>query len=167
MAEEIRIKEANHSDLHELRNLGLISFGQFKDILTPENWEKLRKSLADENTYLNLLNQSKAFIYLSDKKIVGVAYFIANGNPTEIYLPDWCYVRMVGVHPDFSGRGIGRKLMQHCITHAKKTGEKTIALHTSEFMDAARHIYEKLGFIRLREIEPRFGKKYWIYTLEL
>ncbi|MDX2173612.1 MAG: hypothetical protein SFY56_10845 [Bacteroidota bacterium] len=35
-----------------------------------------------------------------------------------------------------------------CIAHAKQNNEKTIALHTSEFMDAARHIYEGLGFNR-------------------
>lgn len=40
-------------------------------------------------------------------------------------------------------------------------------LHTSEMMGAARHIYESLGFKKLREIEPRYGKKYWLYKLEL
>jgi len=45
--------------------------------------------------------------------------------------------------------------------------EKTIALHTSEFMDAARHIYEGLGFIMVKEIPPRYGKRYWLYRLDL
>jgi ribosomal protein S18 acetylase RimI-like enzyme len=54
-----------------------------------------------------------------------------------------------------------------CIDKAKQTKEKTIALHTSEFMDAARHIYESLGFKVLHEIAPRLGKKYWLYTLDL
>jgi ribosomal protein S18 acetylase RimI-like enzyme len=57
--------------------------------------------------------------------------------------------------------------MQHCINHAKKTNEKVIALHTSEFMNAARHLYEKMGFEILREIEPRLGNRYWLYSLRL
>jgi ribosomal protein S18 acetylase RimI-like enzyme len=34
-------------------------------------------------------------------------------------------------------------------------------------MSAARHIYEALGFTILQEIAPRYGKKYWLYILEL
>jgi len=34
-------------------------------------------------------------------------------------------------------------------------------------MDKARHIYESLGFKILKEIVPRLGKKYWLYTLDL
>ena len=50
--------------------------------------------------------------------------------------------------------------------HAKETNETYIALHTSEFMDAARAIYEKKGFKKKKEIEY-LGKRYWIYLLEL
>jgi uncharacterized protein (DUF1810 family) len=34
-------------------------------------------------------------------------------------------------------------------------------------MDAARHIYESLGFTILKEIPNRFGKRYWLYTLNI
>jgi ribosomal protein S18 acetylase RimI-like enzyme len=34
-------------------------------------------------------------------------------------------------------------------------------------MDAARALYEALGFKRIKEIDPIFGKKYWLYQLEL
>ena len=167
MSKEMIFREATPDNLTELRDLGLASFGQFKDILLAENWEKLRMSLSNENIYRDLLAKSVAFVCVVDGKIVGAAYFISSGNPTDIYLTDWSYIRMVGVHPEFSGLGIGKKLMNCCVDHAIRTGEKTVALHTSEFMDAARHIYENMGFVRLKEIEPRFGKTYWIYTLDL
>jgi len=54
-----------------------------------------------------------------------------------------------------------------CIDFARSSDEKTVALHTSEYMNAARHIYESLGFRQIRELEPRYGKRYWIYKLEL
>lgn len=47
------------------------------------------------------------------------------------------------------------------------SNERTIALHTSEFMDAARHIYESVGFVKVKEIPARYGKKYWLYLLEI
>jgi len=96
-----------------------------------------------------------------------MAFLISSGNPTDFFQKDWSYLRMVGVHTQHGGKKIGTKLTQMCIDAAKADGEKTIALHTSEFMDAARHIYESFGFTKLKELEPMFGKKYWIYTLEL
>lgn len=42
-----------------------------------------------------------------------------------------------------------------------------VALHTSEMMAAARHIYEDLGFKEVREMNPRYGKKYFLYKLVL
>jgi len=63
--------------------------------------------------------------------------------------------------------GIAKTLTKMCMDHARQTKEKIIALHTSEFMDAARHIYENLGFKELKEIDPIYGKRYWIYILNL
>lgn len=74
---------------------------------------------------------------------------------------------MVAVNPKYRGHGISKKLTQNCIVYATKNGETTIALHTSEFMNAARYIYESLGFERIKELEPLFGKRYWLYQLEL
>lgn len=59
-------------------------------------------------------------------------------NPTEIFDADWSYIRMVGVLPDYQGKGIAKQLTQFCIEYAKQSKEKVIALHTSEFMNAAR-----------------------------
>lgn len=34
-------------------------------------------------------------------------------------------------------------------------------------MDAARHIYESLGFQVLKEIDQQLGKRYWLYKIDL
>jgi ribosomal protein S18 acetylase RimI-like enzyme len=73
---------------------------------------------------------------------------------------------MVGVDPAYRGQGIAKTLTKMCIDHARYNNEKTIALHTSEFMGPARHIYESMGFKVQYEI-PLFGKRYWIYKLDL
>jgi ribosomal protein S18 acetylase RimI-like enzyme len=160
-------RTATIADISQLQQLGLDSFGAFQNVLTEDNWAKLHGNLRNETVYVDLLNKSTCFICESDEQIVGMAFFIPNGNPTDIYQSDWSYVRMVGVHPDFGGCGIGRALMQICISTAKETDEKVVALHTSEFMDAARHIYENMGFVKVKELESRFGKRYWLYRLEI
>ncbi|MBB5287078.1 ribosomal protein S18 acetylase RimI-like enzyme [Rhabdobacter roseus] len=155
-------------DLEQIQILALSSWSQLQNDLSPENWQRLFKSLSNRETYVELLEKSCSFVCENtDKELIGMAFLVSSGNPTDIFLSEWCYIRYVSVAPEFAGRGIGRRLVEKCIELAKETREQTIALHTSEIMHQARHIYESLGFTVLREIEPRNGKKYWLYTLDI
>lgn len=105
-------------------------------------------------------------VYLKSD-IVGMIYVLPHGNPTDIFPAEWSHIRMLGVHPNYIGKSIARQLIEMCLQQAHEWNEHTVALHTSEFMDAARHLYEGFGFSILKEIPPLFGKKYWLYTLAL
>jgi ribosomal protein S18 acetylase RimI-like enzyme len=74
---------------------------------------------------------------------------------------------LVTVLEKYEGMGIGQQLTERCIDFARTQGEQVIALHTAEFMDKARHIYEKIGFRIVKEIPPRYGKRYWLYEMNL
>jgi ribosomal protein S18 acetylase RimI-like enzyme len=151
----------------EIKQVGVLSFGQHLPVLSPENAAGLIERLNQDSTWINLLATSKCFVCMKGNELIGMAHFVPGGNPWDIFKAEWAYLRMVGVNPQYQGQGIARKLTQMCIDYAQQTNEKTIALHTSEFMDAARHIYESLGFTILEEIPLRMGKRYWLYTLEL
>ena len=151
-----------------MKNLAIKSWGQFQPNLTVENWQKLQNSLTDDKTYKELLDNSHSIVATnSTDEIIGMAFLVPKGNPTEIYDKEWCYIRFVTVDPNYGGQGIGRKLTNLCIDKARQDNEKIIALHTSEMMDTARHIYERLGFKILKEIDQRLGKRYWLYKLDL
>lgn len=160
-------RTATWEDVPSLQKLGLASFGTFQGILSGAGWTKLEGNLNQISVYEALMEKSTGLVCMFGQQMVGMAFFIPSGNPTDIYPAEWCYVRMVGVHPDFGGKGIGKELMRQCLELARETQEKTIGLHTSEFMDAARHIYENMGFVRVKELEPRFEKRYWLYRLEI
>lgn len=155
------------NDIEQLQELAIIANGQFQSVLTPDNWEIFNGNLHDRQKFIDILNIAKCFVCLDHDKIVGVAYIIPSGNPTNIFKSEWSYIRMVGVNPNHRGQGIAKALTEMCINFALQNNEKTIALHTSEFMDAARHIYENLGFTVLEEIPLLYGKKYWLYSLNL
>ncbi len=155
------------NEVDQLQDLGIIAYGQFQSALTPDNWKTFNNNLQNKQKFIDILKIAKCFICIDNSKIVGVAYIIPSGNPTDLFKPEWSYIRMVGVDPEYRGQGIAKTLTQMCIDFAKQNNEKTIALHTSEFMDAARHIYESIGFTVHKEIPPLFGKKYWLYTLDL
>ncbi len=155
-------------DLDQIKSLAIKSWGLYQHVLTAENWLKLSNNLHDDNTFIRLFELSSSFVCLAgNDKIVGMAFLVPSGNPTDIYEKDWCSIRFVTVDPEYAGKGIGKSLTNLCIEKAKQLNERTIALHTSEIMDKARHIYESLGFTILKEIDPRLGKRYWLYTLEL
>lgn len=164
----MHFRKGTKKDLAQLKALGIESWAQFKNDLTPDYWDQLNTSLQNENTYSELLEKSECVVSENDTgRIVGMAFLVPGGNPTEIYDEKWCYIRFVSVHPDFRGEKLGETLTQKCIEIARKNQERIMALHTSELMNPARHIYEKLGFRILKEIEPRFGVRYWLYTLDL
>ena len=161
-------RQGTIDDVEQLRRLALKSWGPFQKDLTPENWHKLVNNLYSEETFLALLEKSYGLVCENpDKEVIGMAFLVPSGNPTEIFPPEWCYIRFVSVNPEFGGRGIGRQLTEKCIEVAKGKKEQTVALHTSEIMSKARRLYERLGFTVVREIEPRLGKRYWLYKLEI
>lgn len=167
MTNDLIYRPGTVNDLPQLKELGLIAYGEFANILTPENWEKMKASLSDEEKLTQLTDVAKVYVCAHRGEIVGMAYLVPHGNPTPIYPAEWAYIRLVGVHPHHRCKGIAKTLTQQCINYAKRTGEKTIGLHTSEMMDAARHIYEGFGFKMQKEIDNPFGVKYWLYSLDL
>lgn len=164
----MKIRLGNFSDLSAVKHLGQETWKQFEKELTLENWRQLSSIVSSESVYEDLLLNSTSFICENEiGEIIGMSFLVPSGNPTEIYTKEQCYIRFVTVSEKYKGLKIGQKLTERCIEFAKLNGEHRIALHTSEFMNKARHIYEKLGFRIIKEIEPRFGKKYWVYELIL
>ncbi len=158
---------ASIDDLEQLNDLHIVAYSEFEKSLPEDGWAKLSASLHDKNKLLGMFSHAQAFIAETANQIVGMAFLVGSGNATAIYPAEWSYIRMVGVHPAFRGQGIGKKLTSRCIDQARKNGEKIIGLHTSEIMDAARHIYESTGFTLHQEIDRIFGVRYWLYKMDL
>jgi ribosomal protein S18 acetylase RimI-like enzyme len=160
-------RTADPKDVTALQELGLASYGRLKNVLTPENWIKMEFVLSSDETFPVLVSSCFPFVCEENARLLGMAFLVPSGNPTKIYSADTSYIRMVGVHPDADGRGIAQQLTSLCIEKAKETGEKTIMLHSAEIMYAARHIYEKLGFKKIRILDSHYGLEYWLYQLDI
>lgn len=167
MTTEYNFRKATAAELPALKELAVLAYGQNKDKLEEGGWQKMCANLENDETYLKLFDIATCFVCEKDKQLTGMGFFIPSQNPFFVFEAGWSYIRLIGVHPAHGGRGIGRKITELCIREAKNTGEKLIALHTSEFQNAARHIYNNLGFKQMKELDPIFGKRYWLYTLDL
>jgi molybdenum cofactor guanylyltransferase len=65
------------------------------------------------------------------------------------------------------GRGVGRKLLLTALAWSREHGIERISLDTTEQMEAARHLYEAHGFVRVEGDAPRQGQSRLLYELRL
>lgn len=64
--------------------------------------------------------------------------------------------RLLATAPAARGRGIGRALVEHCAGLARERGASRLVLHTSDDMNLAISLYERMGFSRLTKAEDNF-----------
>ena len=68
-------------------------------------------------------------------------------------------LRLLYVEPAARGQGLGRRLTNACIRFARAKGYQTLTLWTNEILVAARHIYQAVGFVLVKQERHRsFGK---------
>jgi ribosomal protein S18 acetylase RimI-like enzyme len=84
-----------------------------------------------------------------DGKLVGVLVMLRTGM--QGFIPDNILL-YVGVDPDMRGKGIGRKLIDHCIEQS----DGDVKLHV-EYDNPAKRLYERIGFTS-KYAEMRFTK---------
>lgn len=136
------IREVKPQDNAELANVirsVLVEFGvpkvgtAYEDKATDEMYETYQKSKANY------------FVIEHKGNVVGGAGFAALDNFTG----NVCELQKMYFLPIVRGKGLGSKLINFCLKHAKEQGFKQCYLETMPYMDAARALYAKNGFKNL------------------
>jgi mycothiol synthase len=60
-------------------------------------------------------------------------------------------VRVLGVRPDWRGRGLGRELLRWAVHHLRASGVDEVRLAVGGRNDSALRLYERTGFTRRQE----------------
>lgn len=104
-------------------------------------------------------------------RILGAVTFVPGPHSAaaEFTDPRAAGIRFLAVHPEARGRGVGAALVAACIERARATGQSRLLLHSTRWMTAAMHLYERLGFCRAPGLdwEPEPGVELLGFAYEL
>jgi ribosomal protein S18 acetylase RimI-like enzyme len=78
-------------------------------------------------------------------------------------------VRLLAVATEVRGQGIGTALMKECIRRSRRLGVSCLNLHTTDMMQVAMRMYERMGFVRAPDLDfhPEPGITVKAYRLDL
>lgn len=97
------------------------------------------------------------------------AWLRTNGQPDDLDVEtegDVLYIDSVAVDATFGGRGIGTGLIQQAIAHARAMNIPRVTLNVDQTNPAAGRLYERLGFMKEKEIEISGGRfDYMTFTV--
>lgn len=168
MANEVLIRDVRSDELDEVSLLLSDAYQQYQNFIPPERWKAYLEDIMDVSSRVD---ESELIVAELDHRLAGCVTLYLDGSKsfTNAWPAGWAVVRLLAVHPDFRGRCVGHALMEECIRRCRKARIKTIGLHTTEIMEVARHMYERMGFVRVPEhdFHPAPGITVMAYRLQL
>jgi GNAT superfamily N-acetyltransferase len=166
----LRIRDARPGDRSAIEAVTLAAYQQYAALM-PALWESYRQNIL---VTLAAAPPDTQIVAEEEGRIVGSVLLYPGGTvinrpgggSTTLSSPE---VRLLAVAPGVRGKGVGAALMQECVTRARASGTASLTLHTTDIMQAAMRLYERMGFVRAPEIdfEPAPGVVVKGYRLDL
>ena len=163
------VRDARDEEQAAVRDLTLRVYGEYATIMTPAAWAGLEQAVRDALTS----EESKEQI-VAERGGTLVDSVLLFPPATDAYhglVPQatWPEVRLLAVAPEARGQGVGRALMDECVRRARRAGAQELGLHTSESMQVAIGMYERMGFVRAPEydFEPEEAELVQAFRLRL
>jgi GNAT superfamily N-acetyltransferase len=166
--ELILVRDARLEELDKISLLLKEAYQQYQSMLPSDAWNYYVEDIMNVRSRFN---ESQLIVAEVNKQLVGTVtlYLNTHSSAQGGWPRGWAVIRLLAVHPSYRRRGIGRALMEECLRRCRKEGITRVGLHTTEMMDVARRIYERMGFIRVPKFDfhPRPGVVVMAYQLDL
>jgi len=162
------VRDAGVEDLDQVSLLIRDAYQEYQANFSPEVWEGYARDIMDVRSRLDT---SELIVAENSGRLVGAVTFYPNTSPSDQggWPAGWTGIRLLAVHPDARGMGIGRVLMDECLRRSRLLSATALGLHTTELMGIARGMYERMGFVQVPEYDFQAGPEVLVlgYRLDL
>ena len=162
------VRDAGVEDLDQVSLLIRDAYQEYQVNFSPEVWERYSRDIMDVRSRLDT---SELIVAENSGRLVGAVTFYPNTSPSDQggWPAGWTGIRLLAVHPDARGMGIGRVLMDECLRRSRLLSATALGLHTTELMAVAQGMYERMGFVRVPEYDFQAGPEVVVmgYRLDL
>ena len=115
------------------------------------------KELTDFEEYLNQQSDTYLTIEIKDKIAGGIGYYVQESDQSG-------RITWVFFDPDYSGKGLGRQAVSHCLTILKSNPKvKKLIVTTSQL---AYQFFEKFGYHLVKTEKDYWGKGLDLFLME-
>jgi ribosomal protein S18 acetylase RimI-like enzyme len=168
MTSQLTIRDLHPSEFDALGKLMIEVYSNLEGFPTPAEQPRYYELLANIGRFTEK-PATRVLVALSHggDLMGGVVYFGdmaqygSGGTATSVKGASG--IRLLGVDPTFRNTGVGKALTNACIRLAREKGHAQVILHTTQAMQTAWGLYEKLGFLRSEDLDfsqqglPVFG----------
>lgn len=153
--------------LHRIGDMGAVVAGQAKLYAREYGWNGEFEALVAEIVAKFVREfdpaRERCWIAERDGEIAGSIFLVKESSKVA-------KLRLFYLEPWARGSGLGRRMLDECLAFAKTSGYATVVLWTNDCLAAARHLYERAGFVLVESEKHRsFGKdlvgQYWSLDL--
>lgn len=155
----LHLRDPREGDAEAVREVTMAAFREYAAHM-PVHWEGYREAIL-----ATLANVTPAEQVVAEREGVivgsvllypaGAVFSPPNRPPMTLACPE---MRLLAVAPAARGAGIGAALVSECIRRARRSGSRALTLHTSDVMQAAMRMYERMGFVRDPELDFRLSE---------
>ena len=131
------VRLAQKEDIKNILKLMQLSFPKYQQYI---EYKIAPLTEQEDDVLIDILNKQVFLIYDGDT-LVGHARLKIEGKNARI--------SRVCIHPDYQGKGIGSKLLNHIEHYASLKGISTVGLTTLENVDYLKNFYLKNGYREL------------------
>jgi len=150
----LHLRDARPSDQDAILALTLAAYKEYAQPMGAY-WDGYRRNIL---TTLGDAKPAEHIVVERDGAVVGsvllypagTIFSSAKGPRVTLRWPE---VRLLAVTPGARGQGVGTALMHECVRRARQAGAAALMLHTTDIMQAAIRLYQRMGFVRAAELD--------------
>ena len=151
---DLILRDAQKDDQEAIRAVILEAYSVYAPMMGPL-WEFYQKSILET---LVDVTPAEQIVAERDGAIVGTvllypAETVFHRPGGESATLAWPEFRLLAVAPAAQGLGIGAALVTECIRRARQSGAAVLTLDTTEMMQVAMDMYERMGFEHTPELD--------------